>query len=44
MIKDEKIKHFFATLAIPDEDIIGHRFGLLYVVGKKTDSADDAEP
>jgi hypothetical protein len=44
MIKDEKIKHFFATLAIPDEDIIGHRFGLLYVVGKKTDDAEDAEP
>lgn len=46
MIKDEKIKHLFATLDVADEDIIGHRFGLLYVIEKKTDAedAEDAEP
>lgn len=34
MKKDEKLKKYFAELEIPDEDIIGHRFGLYTVTSR----------
>lgn len=34
MKKDEKLKKYFAELKIPDEDIIGHRFGLYTVTSR----------
>lgn len=45
MTKPEKLKKYFSELDIPDEDIIGHRFGIHTVVARcDVGEGGDAEP